>query len=459
MLESPLPDVVIFLPGVMGSELLLDDAVLWPGGWFEYKTRFRRMTDLLRRDLTIGGVIRTFRGIRPLYQTILDDLVSCGYREGADEPERGTLIPMAYDWRRSNSVAAALLADLIDRVVAAHGASATVTLVAHSMGGLVARCYLESERYGQRPGFSAVRALITIGTPHRGAPVALLYALGLTRQLFLSQDQVALLARDPHFPSLYELLPPRGEPCVWSGVRRDRLAHVDIYDADIATKLGLVPENLTAATAFHALLDIRRRPVAVRYSCVLGTAHRTTTALTVSASGSVFRVRAEDADHGGDGTVPLWSAGLLGTHSFAVGGEHSKLYANHRSRDALLQLFGASAGVSFAFERPVVRLSIREPVTTPEGVLFVALEVDGALTEMRARLVIVAADVPAMDAGVVVAAYPLSYEGIAADGLSVQLVAPVQPGLYELQLQTDDGTFAGVPDHFMVEDDAEPASS
>src|SRR3712207_7538424 len=50
-----------------------------------------------------------------------------------------------------------------------HHGDAEVSLVAHSMGGLISRYYLESGRFNDRPGFRAVRRLITMGTPHRGA--------------------------------------------------------------------------------------------------------------------------------------------------------------------------------------------------------------------------------------------------------------------------------------------------
>jgi triacylglycerol esterase/lipase EstA (alpha/beta hydrolase family) len=54
------------------------------------------------------------------------------------------------------------LARKIDAILAATGA-ASVTVVAHSMGGLVARAYL------RRHGGAKVRRLITVGTPHAGS--------------------------------------------------------------------------------------------------------------------------------------------------------------------------------------------------------------------------------------------------------------------------------------------------
>jgi pimeloyl-ACP methyl ester carboxylesterase len=51
-----------------------------------------------------------------------------------------------------------------------------ITFIGHSMGGLVARCFLEGRPLGPVLG----RRLITVGTPHRGAPVAYLHLVGRT---------------------------------------------------------------------------------------------------------------------------------------------------------------------------------------------------------------------------------------------------------------------------------------
>ena len=56
----------------------------------------------------------------------------------------------------------------IDAILAATGAG-QVVIVAHSMGGLVARAYL------RREGGAKVRRLITIGTPHRGSMLATVF--------------------------------------------------------------------------------------------------------------------------------------------------------------------------------------------------------------------------------------------------------------------------------------------
>lgn len=49
-----------------------------------------------------------------------------------------------------------------------------ITFIGHSLGGLVARAFIESHH----KGFALTRRLITIGTPHSGAPHAYLYLIG-----------------------------------------------------------------------------------------------------------------------------------------------------------------------------------------------------------------------------------------------------------------------------------------
>jgi triacylglycerol esterase/lipase EstA (alpha/beta hydrolase family) len=53
-------------------------------------------------------------------------------------------------------------------------AARTVDVVAHSMGGLVARYYLSDSGYSENPALSInpVHKLITIGTPHSGSDLA-----------------------------------------------------------------------------------------------------------------------------------------------------------------------------------------------------------------------------------------------------------------------------------------------
>ena len=176
-----------------------------------------------------------------------------------------------YDWRKDNRLSAEKLAGLIDEANAKHSGTGEILLVAHSMGGLVSRYYLESGAYKDRPGYSAVRQLITLGTPHRGSPLALTAVQGKEKRLWLNADQVLQVASDPRYPSLYQLLPPKGEPFAWDRSAESKLDPIDVYDRTVAQALGLVPGNLGAALAFHKMLDHTKRPTHVRYFTFGGT--------------------------------------------------------------------------------------------------------------------------------------------------------------------------------------------
>lgn len=96
------------------------------------------------------------------YDDLVATLLANGYVEGED------LFTFPYEWRDSNVFTANLLDDKIDEVKSICGCE-KVDIVAHSMGGLVARSYIQSVDYDDD-----VDQLIFLGTPHNGAPKAYL---------------------------------------------------------------------------------------------------------------------------------------------------------------------------------------------------------------------------------------------------------------------------------------------
>lgn len=73
--------------------------------------------------------------------------------------------------------AAAALADVVDETLEQTGAERCV-LIGHSMGGVVARCYVQ--RFG---GFDTVDTVVSLGTPHRGTHAAMVGVGTAVRQL------------------------------------------------------------------------------------------------------------------------------------------------------------------------------------------------------------------------------------------------------------------------------------
>lgn len=138
------------------------------------------------------------------------------------------LISFAYDWRKDNlSSSANYLQNLLATIDCLYGQNDyQVFLVGHSMGGLVARAYLEN--LGNPPHgpadkwYGKIRGLITLGTPHLGAPLAVDAISGSIDKLLgfikLIHPDVTIpnnfgqLAQDfvnsQYCQSAYELLPP-----------------------------------------------------------------------------------------------------------------------------------------------------------------------------------------------------------------------------------------------------------
>jgi predicted alpha/beta hydrolase family esterase len=94
------------------------------------------------------------------------------------------LTALTGDVRRS----AALLGEHVERICEQTG-SDRVHVVGHSLGGLIARYYVQ-----RLHGDARVRTLVTLGTPHRGTLAAYLLPTSLTRQLRPGSDLLSELA-------------------------------------------------------------------------------------------------------------------------------------------------------------------------------------------------------------------------------------------------------------------------
>jgi phospholipase A1 len=422
--------VVVLVPGIMGSELRLDGEIIWPGPVRSLIFPYGNMVALMSDDLVASDVIRRY-SISEQYGALINDLGACGFRETDTPP---TLFVYSYDWRKSVSLAAEGLAELVGRAVAMHGGEADITLIGHSMGGLVCRYYLESGDHSHETSIAHVRRLITLGTPHRGAPLALTAALGHEKRLFLSAEQVHLLGSDPRFPGLYHLLPPPGEPFAWDRAREAEFGHVDVYDHEVARALGLVRENLDSARAFHAKLDIAKRPHGVRYFFFVGTRQTTISHVSLLKSGTGFNAQRVELEDAGDGTVPSWSAGVTGVQNMPVGGEHHILYKSPEVRRTLAVLLG-KAGV-LAGDPDRVEVALRERVVDPSDDVHVSITFASGVNEVEGELRVEAARLD--DAGQLlgylpaVATYPIRYTGLDAEKIGVIFRAPARASIYRV---------------------------
>lgn len=145
------------------------DAIAWVGaGGVSFLPFLARPPGPLDPVIIIPGIMGSWQKdgewvldpILHVYDDLIATLDANAYDLGVD------LFPFPYEWRDSNVQTAILLKEKIDEIKALCGCD-KVDLVAHSMGGLVARQYVQSDAYEDD-----VDQLIFLGTPHLGSPEA-----------------------------------------------------------------------------------------------------------------------------------------------------------------------------------------------------------------------------------------------------------------------------------------------
>jgi hypothetical protein len=135
-------------------------------------------------DLRYPGIPATDIHFRP-YDDIINELTL--HQDTTQGKADVRVFP--YDWRLSNTYNARRLEDQIirwwwkDRTPLDIDPLSRITIIAHSMGGVLARYFIESEALR---GSRYVRQLITVGTPHLGLPEAYTNLLGVTRPFGLN---------------------------------------------------------------------------------------------------------------------------------------------------------------------------------------------------------------------------------------------------------------------------------
>jgi pSer/pThr/pTyr-binding forkhead associated (FHA) protein len=189
--------IVVFLPGLMGSELWLGNERVWPN----VKTiisnpdifRYPSNVPLEPRGIVDEVVIVPNLIKQDQYNRLGDYLVEdLHYQRGVD------FFEFAYDWRQDVRTSAHKLGELIQNIPS----SQPVVLIAHSLGTMVSRYYVEC-----LGGKKRVARMILMGGPHQGA------VKGLTSMLVAPQvlpfgimgerlRQIVL-----SFPTSYQILP------------------------------------------------------------------------------------------------------------------------------------------------------------------------------------------------------------------------------------------------------------
>ena len=366
-------EVLFVLPGIMGSSLAVrsaDDEV-WLAPLRLAQGELRRLGMQQQLDILPTGLLAR------AYADILR------FMGGSHD-----VVPFAYDWRLSVRDAASRLAEEVTRALERTEAGGhAVRILAHSMGGLVARAMI-----GQRPDlWQRIRArggrLVMLGTPNRGSweIVRLLVARASTLRTLalvdLKNNAAELLEVIRDFPGVLELLPDDRRDFFSAAVWRALRAH-DEAEAWQPPGQGR-PAGSGAATwlaqAREARAWLRERavdPDAMIY--VAGQAPATPSDVYETERRPLFggreKVLGFFSSSRGDSSV-LWDDGVLpGVPTwYAPGVAHGDLAADPRLfrglRDLLVQ--GHTREVALQRNPPVTRdADVRRPMPELEPAFY-----------------------------------------------------------------------------------------
>jgi hypothetical protein len=324
---KPMTDIVVLLPGIMGSVLRKDQQDLWGLSGASVLNAIRTLgrsiktlklnddppdVDDLGDGVTAERLFADVHLIPGLWK--IDGYTKVAQRI-ADEfaVQRGqNFFDFPYDWRRDNRVAARRLARLSHDWLKAWrersgNQNAKLILLAHSMGGLVSRYFLEC-----MDGWRDTRMLVTFGTPYRGSLNALNFiSNGFKKQLAgLELADLTDLLRS--FTSVYQLLPTY--PCY--DVGDGNLLRV----GEAVGIPGVDPQRAAKALAFHnaisGAVDAHLADEAYlrnRYAIhpIVGTYQPTFQSAKLAGNTVELSQHHPKFDVSGDGTVPQPSASPL----------------------------------------------------------------------------------------------------------------------------------------------------
>ncbi len=253
---------IIIIPGISGSQLV--NPATGKSVWFSIK---RDKDDDLRLPMTSAVLSRNRDGLRPkdiirtvelpvlpdveVYQTLIDALKERGYAEASwNTPKASDVFYVfAYDWRRDNVESAQLLMQRMTAVKRRlRSPKLKFDILAHSMGGLVARY---AAMYGSADlphsgspvptwaGAAHIDKLMMFGTPNEGSFAAfdtLLngYPIIADRKLPLVDD---LRPEDVMTsPSVFQLIPHQNSARFLDEELQP--LKVDIYNVETWIKYG-----------------------------------------------------------------------------------------------------------------------------------------------------------------------------------------------------------------------------
>lgn len=306
--EKPRRPVVV-IPGFFGSNLWMGEEKIWPS-----LRAMGRLPDLMKWDperpteLTARGLIDQVVIVpnvvrQEQYGGLIDFLEQAlGYQRGRD------VFEFAYDFRQDLRTTAQQLGEAID----GWRRSRPVTLIAHSMGTLISRYYVN--RLG---GHRQVDRMVLLGGPHAGSPKAVMNMAVPSNLLPFGVLGARIQEVMLTFPAIYHLLPE--EPC-----GTDQCGKPVHWLHDPSWLAAPYRPMLREAAAFREEIS---GPAKVRTICIFGYGMRTLVDLRAVRDPEGLCTRVEGIfEPRGDGTVPEASAVIPGADIHPIQQYHGTLH-------------------------------------------------------------------------------------------------------------------------------------
>lgn len=320
---------VVVVPGIMGTHLGRENGeLIWVDPLRLRRGHFAELRLPAKAGTAIGPA-----GLHNTYLPLISHLAATF-----------DVYLAPYDWRDDIRTSAKSLARLLTEDVFPGDTTRPVHIVAHSMGGLVARTMavvapeVWAEMGSPERGDESHRSgrLVMMGTPNKGSFATVLTLLG--SEMILRALAAFDVRSNPGevtdvvatFPGLYQLLPaPGGAP--------DDDQHRELYDVGIWMGTRLSRDLLADAEAFHAELGEVRDPDRLVY--VAGYGHPTPFRLEIR--NGLFTI---GQFRRGDGRVALALGELEGVRTYFCRAHHGGIPSDPQVLGAIAELL--STGTS-----------------------------------------------------------------------------------------------------------------
>jgi hypothetical protein len=318
MARRAMPDVVVLLPGILGSVLRKDGRDLWAASGGAVLAALLSRGDSIRELTLVEDSLDDDLGDGVTADRLMPDVhllpglwkidgysrIRQAIETTFDVTEGENYFEFPYDWRRDNRVAAQRLQrtshDWLRNWRSTSGSGdARLILIAHSMGGIVARYFLEVLE-----GWRNAKALITFGTPYRGALNALeALTNGVSKGPFDFSEFVRSLT------SVYQLLPtyPSYDAGIGQLVRVGETKGIPNVEAQRAADAFAFHQQIRDHVDDHNG-ESEYEEKGYKIFPVVGIEQPTLQSARLVGGRVEFLTTYRDTDQRGDGTVPRVSA-------------------------------------------------------------------------------------------------------------------------------------------------------